>query len=156
MRADLEGVHVAEPAGGRGGERGGAAFSVDQGAGNRRPMIPNRSEITTEIFSSVLEDLFDPVLVADLVLGQPGPGPGQRPQIPDALRWHERAAQHPPLVQLAQPHAVFPVASAPAGQAPAGARAAHPRTPTRDRPHQALNTRFRGHLTPQGPLTKLS
>ena len=84
---------------------------------NRRPLAPNRSEITTEIFEQrVFQDFLHPGLVPGLVLGQPGPGAGQRPQVPDRLRRHERAAQHPPLVQLAVPNAVEPVAFAPPGQ----------------------------------------
>jgi hypothetical protein len=101
------------------GQRRRAALAGDQGAGNRRPLAPNRPEITTEIFSSASSRIFPgPVLVPDLVLGQPGPGPGQRPQIPDRLGRHERARDAAPLVQLAQPHAVFPAACAPAGQVP--------------------------------------
>ena len=66
----------------------------------------------------VLQDLLDPVLVPDPVIGQVRPQPGQRPQVPDGLRRHERAAQHAPFVQLAQPHAVQPVGLGPAGQVP--------------------------------------
>ena len=54
----------------------------------------------------VLEDLLNPALVPGLVLGQPGAQPGQRPQVADRLGRDERAAQHAPLIQLAQPHAV--------------------------------------------------
>src|ERR1022692_2542529 len=55
--------------------------------------------------------LLDPVLVTDPVMGQVRPQPGQRPQVADGLRRHERAAQHAPFVQLAQPQAVEPVFS---------------------------------------------
>ena len=134
MRGDLEGAGLAEPAGQRAGqliggglqpgvaERGQrrrAALTGDQGVQEPPPAGPEQvGDHARDLQQRVLEDLLDPVLVPDLVLGQPGPGPGQRPQIPHCLRRRERAAQHPPLVQLAQPHAVFPVAFAPAGQVP--------------------------------------
>src|SRR5258707_5404402 len=78
---------------------------------NRRPLAPNRSEITTEIFSSASSRIFTgPVLVPDLVLGQPGPGAGQRPQVPDWLWRCQRAAHHAELLQLPEPHALLPCA----------------------------------------------
>src|ERR1022692_2625387 len=91
----------------------GTSFRVPPGYAG---VMTRRLAAQGDLQQGVLEDLLDPVLVPDLVLGQPGPGTGQRPQIPDSFRRHERAAQHPPLVQLAQPHAVFPVGFAPAGQ----------------------------------------
>ena len=99
------------------GQRRRAALPGDQGV--QEPPAAGAEQVGDhhrDLQQRVLEDLLDPVLVPGLVLGQPGPGAGQRPQVPDCLRRHERAAQHPPLVQLAQPHAVFPVGFAPAGQ----------------------------------------
>jgi hypothetical protein len=132
VRADLEGVDVAESAGQRGfqhlagglqplvpqrGQRLRAALPGDQGV--QEPAAADSEQIRDhhrDLQQRVLEDLLHPVLVAGLVLGQSGPGAGQRPQVPDRLRRHERAAQHAPLVQLAVPHAVEPVALTPPGQ----------------------------------------
>ena len=132
VRADLEGVDVAEPAGQRvlqllagglqprvaeRGQRRRAAFPGDQGV--QEPAAAGPEQVRDhhrDLQQRVLEDLLHPGLVPRLVLGQPGPGAGQRPQVPDRLRRHERAAQHAPLVQLAVPDAVEPVAFAPPGQ----------------------------------------
>src|ERR1019366_3686932 len=132
QHADLEAVDVAEPAGQGGlqlglagaqpviaerGQRGGAALAVHQGL--QEPAAAGAHQVRDhagDLQQCVLQDLLDPVLVPDPVLGQPGPQPGQRPQVTDRLRRHERAAQHAPLVQLAQPHAVQPVALGPARQ----------------------------------------
>ena len=131
VRFDLQRVNVAEPAGQRvlqlppgglqpyvsqRGQRRRAALPGDQGVQEPRPLAPNRSEITTEIFSSDPLGSLHPGPVPRLVLGQPGPGAGQRPQVLDRLRRHERAAQHRPLVQLAVPHAVGAVALARLGR----------------------------------------
>ena len=132
VRTDLEGVDVAEPAGQRvlqllaggleprvaeGGQRGRAALPGDQGV--QEPAAAGPEQVRDhhrDLQQRVFQDFLDPGLVPGLVLGQPGPGAGQRPQVPDRLRRHERAAQHPPLVQLAVPDAVEPVAFAPPGQ----------------------------------------
>ena len=132
VRADLKRVDVAEPAGQRGfqllagslqprvaerGQRRRAAFPGNQGV--QEPAAAGAEQVGDhhrDLQQRVLQDLLHPVLVPCLVLGQPGPGAGQRPQVPDRLRRHERAAEHAPLVQLAVPYAVEPVALAPAGQ----------------------------------------
>ena len=128
----LERVDVTEPAGqglgelGPGGprplvaqrgQRGRGAFPGDQGI--EEPAAAGTGQVRDhhrDLQQRVFQDLLHPG--PGLVLGQPGPGPGQRPQVPDRLRRHERPAQHPPLVQLAQPHAVGLAALAPPGQVP--------------------------------------
>ena len=105
VQRDLGGVDVSEPAGQRlvqlrlagleqvvaeRGQRRRGPFPATRASRNRRPLTPNRSEITTEIFSSASSRIFfHPGLVPRLVLSQPGPGPGQHPQVPDRLRGHE-------------------------------------------------------------------
>ena len=65
----------------------GASFPGDQGVQEPPPAGPEQvGDHHRDLQQRVLEDLLDPVLVPDLVLGQPGPGPGQRPQVPDRLR----------------------------------------------------------------------
>ena len=132
VQRDLGGVDVAEPAGQRllqlrpaglkpvVAERGQclrAALSRDQGV--QEPAAAGAEQVRDhhrDLQQRVFEDLLHPGLVPGLVLGQPGPGPGQRPQVPDRLRRHERPPQHAPLVQLAVPHAVGRVALAPPRQ----------------------------------------
>ena len=55
------------------------------------------------------------VLMAGAFGGQRRPQPGQRPQVADRFRRHERGPQHAPLVQFAQPDAVQLVRLRPAG-----------------------------------------
>ena len=132
VHRDLGGVDLAEPAGQRllqrrlagfepvvaeGGQRRRGPFPGDQGV--QEPAAGYAEQVRDhhrDLQQRVLQDLLHPGLVPGLVLRQPGPGPGQHPQVPDGLRRNERAAQHPPLVQLAQPHAVRPVALAPPRQ----------------------------------------
>src|SRR5450755_1784226 len=127
QHADLETVDVAEPAGqgllqlglagvqpviAERGQRGGAALAVHQGL--QEPAAAAAHQVRDhagDLQQGILQDLLDPVLVTDPVMGQVRPQPGQRPQVADGLRRHERAAQHAPFTQLAQPHAVQPVFS---------------------------------------------
>ena len=132
VHRDLGGVDVTEPAGQRRLQLGGAglepvvaergqrlraALPGDEGVQEPPPAGPEQvGDHHRDLHQRVLEDLLHPGLVPGLVLGQLQPGPGQRPQVPDRLGRHERTHKHPPLVQLAVPHAVQPVAFAPPGQ----------------------------------------
>jgi hypothetical protein len=132
VRGDLERVNIPELAGQRVFQllAGRLEPLVSQRGQRRRAVLPAREGIEEpppadaeqvrdhhrDLQQRVLEDFLHPGLVPRLVLGQPGPGAGQHPQVPHRLRRHERAAQHAPLVQLGEPHAVGPVALAPSGQ----------------------------------------
>ena len=105
VQRDLGGVDVAEPAGQRllqlrpaglkpvvaeRGQRRRGPFPRDQGV--EEPAAADTEQVRDhhrDLQQRVLQDLLHPGLVPRLVLSQPGPGPGQHPQVPDRLRGHE-------------------------------------------------------------------
>ena len=69
------------------GQRGGAALAVRQGL--QEPAAAAAHQVRDhagDLQQGILQDLLDPVLVTDPVMGQVRPQPGQRPQVANGLR----------------------------------------------------------------------
>ena len=97
--------------------------------GSRSPaiiaLIMSWAEIVVSLLATAgqldqgaFQQLFQPLEAAGPLLGQPGPGPGVVPQVPDRLGRHERGPQQSHLGQPGQPHRVQFVRFGPAGQVP--------------------------------------
>ena len=114
-----EGMMLAEPPGQRLGQfrdlraestlgqvsqRGGVVIPDDeclehQPAGDTEDVRGNRGQLDPGVLEQLLQSLGLPTAFT----GDRGPGPGQVPQLPDRLGWHERAPDQPVRTELGQP-----------------------------------------------------